>query len=79
MISTKLYEKGNIFRKFVNSNTTLIRVSIKYKNYFQINDKILCDIKLLNWVDEIVYYYFLNKLTENSIDDLDLLFDNLNI
>ena len=68
-----------IFRKFVNSNTALIRVSIKYRNYFKINDGILCDIKLLNWVDELVYYYFLNKLTENSIDDLDLLFDNLNI
>ena len=61
-----------IFRKFVNSNTALIRVSIKYRNYFKINDEILCDIKLLNWVDELVYYYFLNKLTENSIDDLDL-------
>ena len=66
-------------QKIVNSNTALIKVSIKYKNYFEINDEILCDIKLLNWVDEIVYYYFLNKLTENSIDDLDLLFHNLNI
>ena len=34
-----------IFRKFVNSNTALIRVSIKYGKYFKINDEIFCYIK----------------------------------
>ena len=34
-----------IFRKYANSNTALIRVSIKYRKYFKINDEIFCYIK----------------------------------
>ena len=59
-----------IFKKFINSQTALIRVSVGYKDYFEEETEIKSDIKLLNWVDEIVYNYYLYKIKFNHNDNI---------
>lgn len=60
------YRISGIFQKFVNINTTLIKISIDYKKEFKINNEINCNIGIINWVDEFVYSYFIERYKDNT-------------
>ena len=49
------------FMKFINRATEQINIYINYKNDFKESDLIICDIKLLNWLDEFIFNYFIER------------------
>ena len=49
--------------------------SIKGKHTYQH----LCDIKVINLVDEYIYNYFKEKIMENFSENLDAIFDEVDI
>ena len=57
----------------MNSTTALVNICINYKNDFKENDLIICDIKLLKWVDEFVFNYFIERISNKSF----LYFNNI--
>ena len=74
-----LYRIPGIFIKYINSNTASIKVSVNYENYFKINDIIKCDIKILNWVEEFVYNYYMDKISNNYFLNINNLFDKFEL
>ena len=65
------YRIPGIFVKFFNNTTAIIKVSINFKKLFKKDEEIKIDLNLVNWVEEFVYNFFMNK-----INNLDFLADN---
>jgi hypothetical protein len=62
----KKFRLPGIFQKFINVNTALIKIRVKFKNEFIENDEIKCKVGNINWVDELVYNYFIDKFNDNT-------------
>ena len=62
----KKFRLPGIFQKFINVNTALIKIRVKFKNEFIENDEIKCNIGIINWVDEFVYNYFIDRFNDNT-------------
>ena len=58
-----------------------VKVSVNYKNIFIKDEVITCDINILNWVDEFVYNYFVEKFNNdiyfNEDSDIDISNNNI--
>lgn len=63
------YRIPGIFVKFFNNTTAVIKVFINFKKLFKKNEEIKIDLKLVNWVDEFVYNFFMSKINNFAILD----------